>query len=39
MAGLGLDAAGGTQEGFGAFVREDIARWSKVIKAANVRVE
>ena len=39
MAGLGLDPAGGTPEAFGAFVREDIARWAKVIKEANVRVE
>jgi tripartite-type tricarboxylate transporter receptor subunit TctC len=39
MAGLGLDPAGGTPEAFGAFVKEDIARWAKVIKAANVRVE
>lgn len=39
MAGLGLDPAGGTPEAFGAFVKEDIARWAKVIKAANVRAE
>jgi tripartite-type tricarboxylate transporter receptor subunit TctC len=39
MAGLGLDPAGATPEAFGAFVRDDIARWAKVIKAANVRVE
>src|SRR2546421_11597887 len=39
MAGLGLDPAGGTPEAFAAFVKEDIARWAEVIKAANVRVE
>jgi tripartite-type tricarboxylate transporter receptor subunit TctC len=39
MAGLGLEPVGGTPEAFGAFVRDDIARWAKVIKAANVRVE
>lgn len=39
MAVLGLDAAGGTPEAFGAFVRDDIARWAKVIKAAGVRAE
>jgi tripartite-type tricarboxylate transporter receptor subunit TctC len=39
MLGLGLDAAGGTPEAFAAFVRQDIARWSRVIKEANVRVE
>jgi tripartite-type tricarboxylate transporter receptor subunit TctC len=39
MGGLGLEPAGGTPEAFGAFVKEDIARWAKVIKSANVRVE
>jgi tripartite-type tricarboxylate transporter receptor subunit TctC len=39
MAGLGLDPAGGTPETFGRFVKEDIARWAKVIKESNVRVE
>jgi tripartite-type tricarboxylate transporter receptor subunit TctC len=39
MAGLGLDPAGGTPEAFGVFVKEDIARWAKVIKESNVRVE
>jgi tripartite-type tricarboxylate transporter receptor subunit TctC len=39
MGALGLDLAGGTAEAFGAFVKEDIARWAKVIREANVRVE
>lgn len=39
MAGLGLDPAGGTPEAFATFVKEDIARWTKVIKESNVRVE
>ncbi|HYH42376.1 MAG TPA: tripartite tricarboxylate transporter substrate binding protein [Burkholderiales bacterium] len=39
MAGLGLDAAGGTAEAFGIFVKEDIARWAKVIRDTDVRVE
>ena len=39
MAALGLDPAGGTPEAFGAFVKEDIARWAKVIKETGVRVE
>lgn len=39
MAGLGLDPAPGTTESFGTFVKEDIARWTKVIREANVRVE
>jgi tripartite-type tricarboxylate transporter receptor subunit TctC len=39
MVGLGLDAAGGSSAAFATFVREDIARWAKVIKEANVRIE
>ena len=39
MAALGLEPAGGTPEAFGEFVKEDIARWAKVIKAANVRAD
>jgi tripartite-type tricarboxylate transporter receptor subunit TctC len=39
MVGLGLEPAGGSTEAFASFVREDIARWAKVIKDANVRVE
>ena len=39
MVGLGLDGAGGSTDQFGAFVREDIVRWAKVIRDANVRVE
>jgi len=39
MVGLGLEPAGGSTEAFASFVRDDIARWAKVIKDANVRVE
>lgn len=39
MVGLGLEPAGGSAEQFASFVREDIARWAKVIKDANVRAE
>src|SRR5687767_4474324 len=39
MTALGLEPAGGTPETFGEFVKEDIARWAKVIKAANVRAD
>ncbi len=39
MSVLGLNAAGGTPEAFGKFVREDIARWAQVLKAAGVRAE
>ena len=36
---LGIEPVGNTPEAFGAQVREDFARWEKVVKAANVRVE
>ncbi len=39
MFELGLDPVGGSAESFGEFVREDIARWAKVIKEANVKAE
>jgi tripartite-type tricarboxylate transporter receptor subunit TctC len=39
MVGLGLEPAGGSTEAFASFVRDDIARWAKVIKDANVRAE
>lgn len=39
MAVLGLDPAGGTPEAFATFVKEDIARWARVIKEADVRAE
>ena len=38
MAALGLDIAGGTPEAFADFVKQDIGRWAKVIKEANIRV-
>ena len=38
FAAIGI-AIGGSVEAFGTFLREDTARWAKVIRAANVRVE
>lgn len=39
FAALGLEPQGGSPEHFGAVIKEDIERWSKVVKAANVRSE
>ena len=39
FAAIGMEAIGGSVEAFGTFLREDTARWAKVIRAANVRVE
>jgi tripartite-type tricarboxylate transporter receptor subunit TctC len=36
---LGIEPVGNAPEAFGAQVREDLARWEKVVKAAKVRVE
>jgi tripartite-type tricarboxylate transporter receptor subunit TctC len=39
LAADGADAAGGPPEKFSAFIRADIGKWAKVIKAANVQVD
>ena len=39
MAADGADAAGGSPERFAAFIRADIDKWAKVIKAANVQMD
>jgi len=38
-ATLGIEPVGNTPEVFGAQVRDDLARWEKVVKAAGVKVE
>lgn len=39
FASLGVQPVGSTPEQFTAVIREDLARWSKVIKAAGIKVE
>jgi tripartite-type tricarboxylate transporter receptor subunit TctC len=39
FASLGVQPVGSTPEQFAAVIREDLARWSKVIKAAGIKVE
>jgi tripartite-type tricarboxylate transporter receptor subunit TctC len=39
FATIGLDARGSTPGEFAAFIKEDFARWSKVVKEANIKVE
>jgi tripartite-type tricarboxylate transporter receptor subunit TctC len=36
---MGVIAAPGTPEEFGAFVRREIAQWREVARLANVRLE
>jgi tripartite-type tricarboxylate transporter receptor subunit TctC len=38
-AGVGAVTTGGTPEQFAAYIAEDLARWTKVVKDANVKVE
>ena len=38
-AALGIDPVGNSPEEFGAQVRADLARWEKVVRAANIRIE
>ena len=38
LANLGTDPGGGTPEAFGTLVRAEIARWSKVIKDAGIKI-
>ena len=39
MVQLGIDPAGTTPAEFSKFLRDEVAKWGKVIKAANVKVE
>jgi tripartite-type tricarboxylate transporter receptor subunit TctC len=39
FASLGVQPVGSTPEQFSATIREDLARWSKVIKAAGIKAE
>jgi tripartite-type tricarboxylate transporter receptor subunit TctC len=35
----GLEAVGNTPDAFAGVIREDTARWAKVVRAANIRAE
>ncbi len=37
MVGLGMTPVGGTPEQFGAFIRADIEKWTKLIRARNIK--
>ena len=39
FADIGAQTTGGTPEQFGAYIREDLAKWTRIVKDANVRVE
>ena len=39
ISGVGFDVAGTTPEAFRAQVQEEVTRWARVIKAANIKIE
>ena len=39
MLGLGADPAGNTPEEFARFIRDDQAKWSKLMKEAGIQAE
>jgi tripartite-type tricarboxylate transporter receptor subunit TctC len=39
LAKLGMTPRGGTAESFGAMVRKELARWDRVVKAANIKAD
>lgn len=38
FAGLALEPAPGTPEQFLIYIKEDLARWTKVVRDANIKV-
>jgi len=39
LAALGVDPVGGTTAAFTKYVKDDVDRWAKIIKAANIKIE
>jgi tripartite-type tricarboxylate transporter receptor subunit TctC len=39
LAALGLEPVGGTPQEFGAFLQNEIVKWAKVVKDANIKAE
>ncbi len=39
LAAVGIDAVGSSPEEFGAYIRQEIKTWSKVVKEAGVRID
>jgi tripartite-type tricarboxylate transporter receptor subunit TctC len=39
LAGLGADAVGGAPEQFAAYIRDDLSKWTRIVKDAHVKVE
>jgi tripartite-type tricarboxylate transporter receptor subunit TctC len=39
FAADGFDPVGSTPEEFGQFIRDEIPKWAKLVKSANIRAE
>jgi tripartite-type tricarboxylate transporter receptor subunit TctC len=39
FAGIGAEATGGSPEQFAAYIRDDLAKWTRIVKEANVKVD
>ncbi len=39
FAGIGAETTGGTPEQFGAYIRDDLSKWTRIVKDANVKVD
>jgi tripartite-type tricarboxylate transporter receptor subunit TctC len=37
LEGLGLDIIGGSAESFGKTIQTDVAKWSQVVRDANIK--
>jgi tripartite-type tricarboxylate transporter receptor subunit TctC len=36
---MGAEGVGGTPEQFGAYIKDDFAKWTRIVRQANVKVE
>jgi tripartite-type tricarboxylate transporter receptor subunit TctC len=39
FAGIGAVTTGGTPEQFAAYIRDDLSKWARIVKDANVKVD
>jgi tripartite-type tricarboxylate transporter receptor subunit TctC len=39
FAGIGAETTGGTPEQFATYIRDDLSKWVRIVKDANVKVE
>ena len=39
FAGIGATATGGTSEEFAAYIKDDLSKWTRIVKDANVKVD